>query len=110
MLRKERTIILLVLLIIPLTPFICYGMDTDLYVLSGVNVPPNVLIIIDNSASMDEVDQNVDEEYDYTKDYSIYGPYSRYEVYQKKKVMIGIFGIPIIQHLISHAHTLGIII
>lgn len=39
-----------------------FGIDTDLYVLSGVNVPPNVLIILDNSASMDEVSsgQNYD--------------------------------------------------
>ena len=29
-----------------------YAMDTDLYVVSGVDIPPNVLIILDNSASM----------------------------------------------------------
>ncbi len=50
-------------------PF-CYGLDTDLYVLSGVNVPPNVLIILDSSASMDEVDQDSGEPYDPTKNYA----------------------------------------
>ena len=30
-----------------------FAMDTDLYVLSGVDVPPNVLILLDNSASME---------------------------------------------------------
>ena len=34
-----------------------FAMDTDLYVLSGVDVPPNVLILLDTSASMDEVAQ-----------------------------------------------------
>ncbi len=61
---------------------ICYGMDTDLYVLSGVNIPPNVLIILDNSASMSDVSSG--NTYDPTIDYSLYGPATVYpanEVY-----------------------------
>jgi type IV pilus assembly protein PilY1 len=61
-------------------------MDTDLYVLSGQNIPPNVLVILDNSASMDEVDQNSGEPYDPAVDYSAYGPsttYPRYAAYMK---------------------------
>lgn len=63
---------------------VSYGLDTDLYVLSGVNIPPNVVIILDNSASMDEVSSG--QIYDSSIDYSAYGPaiiYGRYEVYQK---------------------------
>ncbi len=54
MMRKRFLIIFLNLLILPFLSSMSYGLDTDLYVLSGVNVPPNVLIILDNSASMDE--------------------------------------------------------
>jgi type IV pilus assembly protein PilY1 len=68
-----------------LTTFsVSYGLDTDLYVLSGVNIPPNVLIILDNSASMDEVSSG--QIYDPSIDYSAYSPaivYGRYEVFQK---------------------------
>ncbi len=55
---------------------VCHGFDTDLYVLSGVNVPPNVLIILDSSASMDEVTSGQIYDYpDYNPpDYSIYVP------------------------------------
>jgi len=63
---------------------ISYGRDTDLYVVSGVDIPPNVLIILDSSASMDEV---VSEQvYDPGIDYSLYGPptvYPQYAVYNK---------------------------
>lgn len=52
-------------------PF-CYGLDTDLYVLSGVTIPPNVLIIMDNSASMDEVSSG--QIYDPAVVYSAYSP------------------------------------
>ena len=51
---------------------ICYGLDTDLYVLSGTNIPPNVLIILDSSASMDEVSSG--QSYDPLIDYSLYAP------------------------------------
>ena len=63
---------------------VCHGYDTDLYVLSGVNIPPNVLIILDSSASMDEVSSG--QNYDPTIDYSLYGPATIYpgnEVYYK---------------------------
>lgn len=46
---------ILVPLFLMVTSHMADGLDTDLYVLSGVNIPPNVLIILDNSASMDEV-------------------------------------------------------
>ena len=45
----------LIVLLLLATSMVCYGLNTDLYVVSGVNIPPNVLIILDNSASMDEV-------------------------------------------------------
>src|SRR4030042_5528369 len=63
---------------------ICYGLDTDLYVLSGTNIPPNVLIILDSSASMDEVSSG--QNYDPEIDYNLYAPptsYSRYALYIK---------------------------
>jgi len=59
-------------------------MDTDLYVLSGVDVPPNVLILLDNSASMSEV--TTGQVYDQSIDYSSYAPatlYPRYSVYYR---------------------------
>ena len=68
--------------IAPTTSSVCYGLDTDLYVLSGVNIPPNVIIIMDTSASMDEVTSG--QNYDPTIDYSAYGPttvYPRYAAY-----------------------------
>src|SRR4030042_4496044 len=76
----------LVALLLLTTSTVCYGLDTDLYVLSGVNIPPNVLIILDNSASMEEVDQDSGEPYDPTVDYSASNPstvYPRYAVYIK---------------------------
>ncbi len=66
----------LVVLIILMTSTVCYGLDTDLYVVSGVNIPPNVLIILDNSASMDEVSSG--QIYDSTIDYSAYNPTTVY--------------------------------
>ena len=62
---------------------VCYGLDTDLYVVSGANIPPNVLIIWDNSASMDEVSSG--QIYDPSIDYSAYGPAT---VYPKNTVYI----------------------
>ena len=35
-------------------------MDTDLYAVTGEEVPPNVLIILDNSSSMVNEDQGID--------------------------------------------------
>ena len=37
-----------------------YGLDTDLYTLAGAQVPPNLLIIFDNSSSMANEDQMPD--------------------------------------------------
>jgi type IV pilus assembly protein PilY1 len=46
--------ILLILLILPLALFIVpsFATDTDLYISKGTGVPPNILVIFDNSASM----------------------------------------------------------
>ena len=66
----------LVFLLLLTTSTVCYGMDTDLYVLSGVNIPPNVLIILDSSASMDEVSSG--QIYDSTIDYTAYNPSTVY--------------------------------
>ncbi len=70
---KIKTIV--VILTILLLPILCstgYGLDTDLYVLTGVNIPPNVLIILDSSASMDEVSSG--QLYSSALDYSPYVP------------------------------------
>ena len=67
--RKTSVIILLVLLLLFMAS-IGYGLDTDLYVLSGVNIPPNVVIIMDSSASMDEVTSG--DNYDPSVDYGAY--------------------------------------
>jgi type IV pilus assembly protein PilY1 len=73
--RATKTGLLTVLLFL-MTTTVCYGLDTDLYVLSGTNIPPNVLIILDNSASMDEVSSG--QIYDPAIDYSAYGPATAY--------------------------------
>lgn len=65
---------------------ICYSLDTELYVLSGAEVPPNVLIILDNSASMDEVVQDLGDynpNVDYTQAPYNSSVYSTYAVYVK---------------------------
>ena len=67
------------ILLLPMASSICYGWDTDLYVLSGVNIPPNVLIIMDSLGSMDEVTSGQD--YDPTLDYSAYDPPTVYPRY-----------------------------
>jgi type IV pilus assembly protein PilY1 len=65
---------------------VCYGLDTELYVLSGSEVPPNVLIILDNSASMSEVVQDLGDynpNTNYTQDPYNSSVYSTYAVYVK---------------------------
>jgi len=59
-----------------MTATVSYGLDTDLYVVTGANIPPNVLIILDNSASMDEVSSG--QIYDPAIDYSAYAPATVY--------------------------------
>ena len=80
--QKIKTLLFIVLFVsLAVTGF---AMDTDLYVLSGVDVPPNVLILLDNSASMDEVVTG--QVYDQSIDYSSYAPatvYPRYSVYYR---------------------------
>jgi len=67
---------LITVLFLLMTSTVCYGLDTDLYVVSGANIPPNVLIILDNSASMDEVSSG--QVYDKDIDYSLYNPATVY--------------------------------
>src|SRR4030043_1458324 len=68
---KKKNLIALFLFLCLLTGP-SFALDTDLYVLSGVNIPPNVLIILDSSASMDEVSSG--QIYDPAIDYSLYSP------------------------------------
>ncbi|OGP90895.1 MAG: hypothetical protein A2157_05485 [Deltaproteobacteria bacterium RBG_16_47_11] len=76
------------LLIICFTIFIhnsSWAMDTDLYAVTGLEVPPNVLIILDNSSSMMTQDQPPD--YNPNKpasppDYE--GPYVKNGIYSKQ--------------------------
>src|SRR4030043_734905 len=78
----KKIITLITILLCPIISSVCYGLDTDLYVLSGTNIPPNVLIILDSSASMDEVSSG--QNYDPEIDYNLYAPptsYSRYALY-----------------------------
>ncbi len=77
----------LMVFIILASPF-CYGLDTDLYVLSGQDIPPNVLVIIDSSVSMDEVISGSDADYSEDIDYgALLSPpaavYPQYAVYYK---------------------------
>lgn len=64
--------------ILLLVSSICHAYDTDLYVLSGATIPPNVFIILDSSASMDEVSSG--QNYDPAIDYSLYAPPTVYPV------------------------------
>jgi type IV pilus assembly protein PilY1 len=48
---KKNLIYIILLLIVGMVSN-GYGMDTDLYVASATDIPPNVLIILDNSGSM----------------------------------------------------------
>jgi type IV pilus assembly protein PilY1 len=81
--QKTRAVVtIFFFLLLFLIPSTGHGLDTDLYVLSGVNIPPNVIIIMDSSASMDEVISG--ENYDPSIDYSAYDPdtvYPRYALY-----------------------------
>ena len=86
--RIPKLIIIFAALLIPIAPSICYGLDTDLYVLSGVNIPPNVLIILDSSASMDDVVSGSDADYSPGVDYgAVLNPpaiaYPKDEIYVK---------------------------
>jgi type IV pilus assembly protein PilY1 len=50
--KKIGLVIVFFILLFP--GFHVYGLDTDLYTVSSLDVPPNVLIMFDNSASMNE--------------------------------------------------------
>ena len=50
--KKMNLLISALILFIPLLD--AYAFDTDLYVASSAEIPPNVLIMFDNSASMNE--------------------------------------------------------
>ena len=62
--QKTKTVVtIFFFLLLFFIPSIGHGLDTDLYVLSGENIPPNVLVILDSSASMDEVVSGSDADY-----------------------------------------------
>ena len=68
--NKKLCVLYFSLLIIGLTFFshsFCWAMDTDLYAVTGQEVPPNVLIILDNSSSMTTEDQPPDYNSDSAK-------------------------------------------
>lgn len=61
------------------------GMDTDLYTVTSQEVPPNVLIILDNSSSMLTEDQPPDYNPTLLNPAPVYpGPYSNNGVYKKE--------------------------
>jgi type IV pilus assembly protein PilY1 len=85
--RRIEIIALLVIVSIFFPFSVSHALDTDLYVL-GARVPPNVLVILDSSASMDEVVSGSDADYNASLDYGfILSPpavvYPRYAVYNK---------------------------
>lgn len=83
--QRMKSAFLIIFLLLAASP-VCFGLDTDLYVLSGANIPPNVLIILDNSASMKKVEQDSGDLYNPNTDYSALSPptvYPRYAVYIK---------------------------
>lgn len=81
-----------ILIIIAAFGFLCLpglvqAEDIDIYGGSTVSVPPNVLIIFDNSGSMkEETDSGI--VYDYYTDFKPY-KYSRYKVYRKVSLLFG---------------------
>lgn len=83
---KHKFIILTVLLVLS-TPLRALADDTDIYGTTSVSVPPNVMIIMDNSGSMKTKDVG-GEPYDPATDYSLspetgYSPVPRSAVYYK---------------------------
>jgi len=74
--KTKAVVTIFLFLLLFLMPSTGHGLDTDLYVLTGVNVPPNVLIILDSSASMSEVSSG--QNYDPGINYSIYNPPTAY--------------------------------
>ena len=87
--QKTKTVVtIFLLLLLGFIPSVGYGLDTDLYVLTGVDIPPNVLIILDSSASMDDVVSGSDADYDPAVDYGpVLSPpaiaYPKNEIYVK---------------------------
>jgi len=66
-------------------PGLSWGMDTDLYAVTGEDVPPNVLVILDNSTSMTNQDQIPDYNPDLTGFPPEYpGTYVKDGVYSKQ--------------------------
>jgi type IV pilus assembly protein PilY1 len=86
--RTKAVVTIFLFLLLFFIPSIGHGLDTDLYVLTGVDVPPNVLIILDSSASMDDVVSGSDADYDPAVDYGpVLSPpaiaYPKDEIYVK---------------------------
>ena len=85
--RRIEIITLLIIVSIFFPFSVSHGLDTDLYVL-GAMVPPNVLVILDSSASMDDVVSGSDADYAANLNYGyiLLPPavvYPRYAVYYK---------------------------
>ena len=86
MVKKLNRLLILSFLIVS---FLYYGnalgFDTDLYTVTGLEVPPNVLIILDNSSSMLTEDQPPDYNPSPPALPPVYpGPYNSNEVYSKQ--------------------------
>jgi type IV pilus assembly protein PilY1 len=81
---KTRGIIALSVFTLLAWPVSSYADDTDIYGSTNTTIQPNVLIIFDNSGSMND-DVAVDPDpYDPATDYSSDGSYSKNKVYRKQ--------------------------
>ncbi len=78
---KRKYLIMLLLLIVA-KPVLAD--DVSIYGVSNIKVKPNVLIVFDNSGSMDSIDVP-GEVYDPNKDYSYAGGKDRYSVFRFNK-------------------------
>jgi type IV pilus assembly protein PilY1 len=86
--KTKMAVTFFLIIMLPFLPSVGYGLDTDLYVLTGVDIPPNVLIILDSSASMDDVVSGSDADYDPSVNYgAVLSPpaitYPKDEIYVK---------------------------
>jgi type IV pilus assembly protein PilY1 len=100
MLKTKKWVAFFIFLLIPFIPSMGHSLDTDLYVLTGANIPPNVLIILDSSASMDEVSSG--QLYSSAIDYSPYVPPTG-TIYPMNQVYIKSSGNKWIEHTIQPA-------
>jgi type IV pilus assembly protein PilY1 len=85
MLKKLKALVLSLFVIAFILLFytLTYGLDIDLYTVTGQQLPPNVLIILDNSSSMLTEDQPLDFNPN-SPDSPYPGPYLTNGVYRKQ--------------------------